>query len=218
MLKVELPVRESDFVQTFGPVLLEPTDIIKLTAISFDRPVERIRDSQRRHNVLVLSASSFQRKLLDIKKEIGAQDVIIAGPESRIVGAAGQEDTEEMIDDAEREKFETSKINPDNVPGNLIDLGDPPSSRTFASTSPSTTPPCPKEWTVSLPFPLPKEILALSQSIIIGLGRIAGILTGGGGATDSCDVIYFTPIEFIMGVVHQSKPLANAYIKNPQPA
>ncbi|KAF8970307.1 hypothetical protein BDZ97DRAFT_1753925 [Flammula alnicola] len=56
--------------------------------------------------------------------------------------------------------------------------------------------------------------------VVDGVGRIAGILTGGGGggANDACDVAYVTPIEFIMEVVHKFEPLADAYIKNAQSA
>ena len=50
--------------------------------------------------------------------------------------------------------------------------------------------------------------------VVDGRGRIAGILTGGGGATDSCDVTYVTPIDFILGVIRQCKALENAFIKN----
>ena len=50
--------------------------------------------------------------------------------------------------------------------------------------------------------------------VVDGKGRIAGILTGGGGATDSCDVTYVTPIDFILGVIRQCKPLSDAFIKN----
>ena len=48
------------------------------------------------------------------------------------------------------------------------------------------------------------------------MGRIAGI-TGGGGATDSFDVTYITPIDFILKAIHQCKALANAFIKNALP-
>ena len=50
--------------------------------------------------------------------------------------------------------------------------------------------------------------------VVDGMGRIAGIITGGGGATDSFDVTYVTPIDFILEVIHQCKVLANAFIKN----
>jgi len=52
--------------------------------------------------------------------------------------------------------------------------------------------------------------------VVDGLGRIAGILTGGSGLTDSSDLTYVTPIEFIMEATHKFKPLANAYIKDAQ--
>ncbi len=54
--------------------------------------------------------------------------------------------------------------------------------------------------------------------VVDGMGRIAGTLTGGGGATDSTDMTYVTPIHFILEVIHQCKALANAFIKNAQPA
>jgi hypothetical protein len=72
-----------------------------------------------------------------------------------------------------------------------------------------------KEWAV---IPLDKEFGPFSAkgdsgSIVVdGLGRIAGILT------DSSDVTYVTPIEFIMEVIHKFKLFANAYIKNAQSA
>ncbi|KAF8331414.1 uncharacterized protein EI90DRAFT_3016408 [Cantharellus anzutake] len=53
--------------------------------------------------------------------------------------------------------------------------------------------------------------------VVDGMGRIAGILTGGGGATDCSDVTYVTPIHFVLEVIHQCKALANAFIKNAQP-
>ena len=54
--------------------------------------------------------------------------------------------------------------------------------------------------------------------VVDGTGRIAGILTGGSGATDDSDMTYVTPIHFVLEVIHQCKALANAFIKNAQPA
>ena len=53
--------------------------------------------------------------------------------------------------------------------------------------------------------------------VVDGMGHIAGIITGGGGAIDSSDVTYVTPIHFVLEVIHQCKSLANAFIKNAQP-
>ena len=48
-------------------------------------------------------------------------------------------------------------------------------------------------------------------------GRFGGILTGGSGDTDSCDVSYVTPISFIMKVFHDTKRFKHAHL-NPAPA
>ena len=53
--------------------------------------------------------------------------------------------------------------------------------------------------------------------VVDGIGRIAGILTGGAGATDSSDVTYVTPIHFVLEAIHQCEALADAFIKNAQP-
>jgi hypothetical protein len=58
-----------------------------------------------------------------------------------------------------------------------------------------------------------------SGSVVVdGAGRVVGIVTGGGGATDSIDVTYVTPITFVMEIVRRYNPLANAYLKSVQPA
>ena len=58
-----------------------------------------------------------------------------------------------------------------------------------------------------------------SGSVVVdGAGRVAGILTCGGGATDSTDITYVTPISFVMDVIHRHKSLAKAYLKSVQPA
>ena len=44
------------------------------------------------------------------------------------------------------------------------------------------------------------------------VGRFGGILTGGSGATDSCDVTYVTPISFIMKVIHDTKRFKHAHL------
>jgi hypothetical protein len=52
-----------------------------------------------------------------------------------------------------------------------------------------------------------------SGSVVVdGLGRIAGILTAGSGSTDRTDVTYVTPIDFIMEVIHNHPPLAEAIV------
>ena len=56
-----------------------------------------------------------------------------------------------------------------------------------------------------------------SGSVVVdGLGRIAGILTGGSGAAETTDVTFVTPIDSdsIMEIIHKHKPLANAYIRS----
>jgi hypothetical protein len=48
-----------------------------------------------------------------------------------------------------------------------------------------------------------------SGSVVVdGAGRVVGILTGG-GATDSTDITYVTPIYFVMEIIRRYKPLAN---------
>jgi hypothetical protein len=77
-----------------------------------------------------------------------------------------------------------------------------------------------KEWAI---IPLDKESGPFSAegnsgSVVVDeLGRIGGIITSGSGATDSSDITYVTPIEFIMDVIHKFKLLASTYIKNAQP-
>jgi hypothetical protein len=57
-----------------------------------------------------------------------------------------------------------------------------------------------------------------SGSVVVdGAGRVVGILTGGGGATDSTDVTYVTPIYFVMEIIRRYKPLTNAYLKSIKP-
>ncbi|CUS09500.1 unnamed protein product [Tuber aestivum] len=41
---------------------------------------------------------------------------------------------------------------------------------------------------------------------------IGGIITGGSGATDSCDITYVTPISFIMDLLHDTKHFKNAHL------
>lgn len=54
-----------------------------------------------------------------------------------------------------------------------------------------------------------------SGSVVVdGLGRIAGILTGGSGATETSDVTFVTPIDIIIEIIHKHKPLAEAYIRS----
>ncbi|KAH9955048.1 hypothetical protein BGW80DRAFT_1258334 [Lactifluus volemus] len=78
-----------------------------------------------------------------------------------------------------------------------------------------------KEWAV---IPRDKQAGAFSAKgdsgavVVDGMGRMAGMLTGGSGNADSSDVTYVTPIEFIMGVIRQCKDLTNAVIKNSHPS
>ncbi|KAH9953289.1 hypothetical protein BGW80DRAFT_1476906 [Lactifluus volemus] len=66
-----------------------------------------------------------------------------------------------------------------------------------------------KEWAV---IPRDKQAGAFSAKgdsgavVVDGMGRMAGMLTGGSGNADSSDVTYVTPIEFIMGVIRQYDP------------
>ena len=56
-----------------------------------------------------------------------------------------------------------------------------------------------------------------SGSVVVdGVGQVVGILTGGGGITDSTDITYVAPISFIMEIIHSYKPLAKAYLKSIQ--
>jgi len=72
-----------------------------------------------------------------------------------------------------------------------------------------------KEWAV---IPWDKTSGAFSDKgdsgsvVVDGLGRIAGIITGGSGITETTDVTYVTPIHFIMEIINKHKPLAKAYI------
>jgi hypothetical protein len=53
-----------------------------------------------------------------------------------------------------------------------------------------------------------------SGSVVVdGLGRIVGMITGGSGATETSDVTFVTPIDFIMEIIHNHEPFANAYIR-----
>jgi hypothetical protein len=78
-----------------------------------------------------------------------------------------------------------------------------------------------KELTI-LPFDMSSGAFSAkgdSGSVVVdGAGRVVGILTGGGGAMDSIDVTYVTPITFVMEIIRRYKPLANAYLKSVQPA
>jgi hypothetical protein len=57
-----------------------------------------------------------------------------------------------------------------------------------------------------------------SGSVVVdGFGRIAGILTASSGSTDSTDVTYVTPIDFIMEVIHSHPPLAEAIVAPARP-
>ena len=78
-----------------------------------------------------------------------------------------------------------------------------------------------KEWTILSFDKLSGTLSAKGDSgsvVIDGAGRVVGILTGGGGATDSTDVSYVTPLYFVMETIRRYEPLANAYFKSVQPA
>ena len=70
-----------------------------------------------------------------------------------------------------------------------------------------------KEWVV-IPLNSQSGVFSAkgdSGSVVVdGFGRIAGMLTGGSGSTESSDVTFVTPINFIMDIIHKHKPLANA--------
>jgi hypothetical protein len=74
-----------------------------------------------------------------------------------------------------------------------------------------------KEWAV-LPFDNRSGAFSAkgdSGSVVVdGAGRIGGILTGGGGTTDSSDVTYVTPIDFVLKTIRGNKSLAKAYPKS----
>ncbi|KIJ92019.1 hypothetical protein K443DRAFT_13941 [Laccaria amethystina LaAM-08-1] len=48
-------------------------------------------------------------------------------------------------------------------------------------------------------------------AIVDGAGRMGGIITSGAGSTDSFDVTYATPIEFVMKSMHANQVLAEAF-------
>jgi hypothetical protein len=72
-----------------------------------------------------------------------------------------------------------------------------------------------REWPV---IPTNKQSGAFSKKgdsgscVADAFSRVGGILTGGSGATESCDVTYFTPITFIMKVLHNTKTFAHAHL------
>lgn len=74
-----------------------------------------------------------------------------------------------------------------------------------------------KEWAV-IPLNHQSGVFSAkgdSGSVVVhGLERIAGMITGGSGATETSDVTFVTPIDFIMEIIHKYKPLANAYIRS----
>jgi len=390
---VDIELRESDIIQTVGPPLLKPTDIIDPTAIlrepftttlgiticaqhtraegtagfflavpgvnklflvtarhvlfpwSDNKPFECTDESQARHNVLVLSESSFQWHLISIKKEIDEQDIIVAVQERRIEGVVGQEDavSRAIREDAELEvkkakarvealsdfhrklsahwatdksrilghviysppivagagidqqnytqdiaviEIDAKKINLNKFPGNFIDLGSKYTSVELTHMM-QPNPGNPRNFTfpgnrlLKLWGTIPKEemrepkmldhngeacitvlkrgrstnltvgrattcvsytrkyigenitvskecvVIPLdnksgvfstkgdSGSVVVdGLGRIAGIVTGGSGATETSDMTFITPIDFIMEIIHKHKPLAEAYIRS----
>jgi len=71
-----------------------------------------------------------------------------------------------------------------------------------------------KEWAI-LPFDrAPFSDKGDSGCVVVdGSGRIGGILTGGGSATDTTDdITYVTPFQFIMDTIHGYEHLANAHL------
>ena len=78
-----------------------------------------------------------------------------------------------------------------------------------------------KEWAI-LPFDNqsgPFSAKGDSGSVIVdGGGRIGGLLTGGAGVTDSSDVSYATPIDFVLKCIRSSKSLSKVYPKAGPPA
>ena len=50
-------------------------------------------------------------------------------------------------------------------------------------------------------------------AVVDSRGRIGGLLTGGGGLTETSDITYATPISFVMKIIHGNKSLANAHPK-----
>jgi hypothetical protein len=54
-----------------------------------------------------------------------------------------------------------------------------------------------------------------SGSVVVdGAGRIGGLLTGGGGDTDSTDVTYVTPINFVLKTIRSNRSLTQVYPKS----
>jgi hypothetical protein len=54
-----------------------------------------------------------------------------------------------------------------------------------------------------------------TQAVVVdGAGRTGGVLTGGGGTTDSSDLSYVTPIDFVLKIIRGNKFLAKAYPKS----
>lgn len=78
-----------------------------------------------------------------------------------------------------------------------------------------------KEWSI---LPFDKDSGTFSDKgdsgavVVDGAGRIGSILTGGGGATESSDVAYVTPISIVLKIIQSYKPLAKVYIKSGQSA
>ena len=74
-----------------------------------------------------------------------------------------------------------------------------------------------KEWAI-LPFDNKSGAFSAkgdSGSVVVdGAGRIGGLLTGGSGPTDSTDVTYVTPIDFVLKTIRSHKSLARAYPKS----
>ena len=76
------------------------------------------------------------------------------------------------------------------------------------------TPGVSKEWAI---FPFDRKSGSFSKNgdsgavVVDGAGRIGGILTSGAGVSDSTDVTYATPINFILKTIRSNKDLAKAY-------
>ena len=74
-----------------------------------------------------------------------------------------------------------------------------------------------KEWAI-LPYDNKSGAFSAkgdSGAVVVdGAGRIGGLLTGGSGPTDSTDVTYVTPIDFVLKAIRSHTSLAKAYPKS----
>ncbi|KAI0267791.1 hypothetical protein BC834DRAFT_968701 [Gloeopeniophorella convolvens] len=278
---------------------------------------ERTSDSQRLHDVIVLSDASFKQHLVSIKANIDTQGVVIKIQKRRIEKVAGRDDkaakkeredaqrlldgaaervmdlnafhyelstnwstehsrvlghvifsppivvgagTEQYTQDVAVIEIDASKIDPGSFQGNVIDLGtkypgevltammypNPRNTHNFEypgdrllslrgtitdeemrrpTSYDQNNDPCIMvlkrgrtsgltEWAI---LPFDNKSCAFSakgdsgSAVVDGAGRIGGLLTSGGGATDSFDVTYATPISFVLKVIRSNKLFAEAY-------